>query len=102
MIIWDPCRKTCCGSSVQKHMYVCVGLLTINSTTCELVWALGQTLKKEHATFMIVQICELEIYQLEVTNELLINNPFNLERFSFQLGTIHLVVLKTVLPAPSR
>ena len=44
-------------------MCVCVGLLTINSTTCELVWALGQTLKKEHGTFMIFQICELEIYQ---------------------------------------
>ena len=102
MIIWDPCRKTCCGSSVQKRMRVCVGLLTINSTTCELVWALGQTLKKEHATFMIFQIFELEIYQQEVTNELLINNPFNLKRFSFQLGTIHLVVLKTALPALSR
>ena len=72
-------------------MCVCVGLLTMNSTTCELVWALGQTLKKEHATFMIFQICEL-----------LISKPFNLKRFSFQLGTIHLVVLKTVLPALSR
>ena len=35
-------------------------------------------------------------------NELLINNSFNLERSSFQLSTIHLVVLKTVLPALSR
>ena len=53
MIIWDPCSKTCCGSSVQKRMCVCVGLLTINSTTCELVWALGQLWKKsmQHSWF---------------------------------------------------
>ena len=70
-------------------MRVCVGLLPINSTTCDSV-CLGSD-----------QVCELQIYQ-EATNELHINSLINLERFSFQLGTIHLVVLKTVLPTLSR
>ena len=47
------------------------------------------------------RFCELQIYQ-EATNELHINSLINLERFSLQLGTIHLVVLTTVLPTLSR
>lgn len=34
---WDPCSKTCGGPGVQKRMRVCVGLLPINSTTCDSV-----------------------------------------------------------------
>ena len=37
MIILDPCSKTCGGSDVQNWMLVCVGLLPINSTTCDSV-----------------------------------------------------------------
>nr|XP_058971716.1 uncharacterized protein LOC131798070 [Pocillopora verrucosa] len=37
MIIWEPCSKTCSGSGVQKRVQVHVGLLPINSTTCDSV-----------------------------------------------------------------
>ena len=54
MIIWDPCSKTYGGSDVQMCMLVCVGLLPINSTTCDSV-CLGSNFE--------IRACESKIYQ---------------------------------------
>ena len=100
MIIWEPCSKTCSGSGVQKRVQVHVGLLPINSTTCDSVCLRS---KLETRACNIHDCPGLRIEDLSVgSHKWLINNPINMERFSFQLSTIHLVVLKTVLPALSR
>ena len=100
MIIWEPCSKTCSGSGVQKRVQVHVGLLPINSITCDSVCLRS---KLETRACNIHDCPGLRIEDLSVgSHKWLINNPINMERFSFQLSTIHLVVLKTVLPALSR
>ena len=57
MFILDPCSKTCGGSDVQNWMFVCVGLLPINSTTCDSVCPGLNYEKKEHASFTTFKIC---------------------------------------------
>ena len=100
MIIWEPCSKTCGGSGVQERIRVRVGLPPINSTICDSVCPESNL---ETRACNIHDCPGLRIEDLSVgSHKWLINNPINMERFSFQFSTIHLVVLKTVLPALSR
>ena len=102
MIIWEPCSKTCSGSGVQKRVQVHVGLLPINSITCDSVCLRS---KLETRACNIHDCSGLRIEDLSVGSHIWITYQqsfFFLERFSFQFSTVHLVVLEKVLPTLSR